>query len=89
MELAATQKVTELTEAKPGSKYPPNTTQGERGERGEAAYNLYFFFPVLTERENVVVFYYYYLFMKLNILISILYKLSCLKDPLVSSGSLQ
>lgn len=31
-ELAATQKVTELTETKPGSKYPPNTTQGERGE---------------------------------------------------------
>lgn len=27
MELTATQKVTELTETKPGSKYPPNTAQ--------------------------------------------------------------
>lgn len=40
-ELAASQKVTELPETKPGSKYPPNTTQGERGETVYKLFSLF------------------------------------------------
>lgn len=31
-EFGVTQKVTKLTETKPGNKYPPTTTQGEKRE---------------------------------------------------------
>jgi len=52
VELTATQKITELTETKPGSKYTPNNTHGERDEAVSKLLFSFFFF-LSSQREKM------------------------------------